>query len=103
MLIPLPIPPAEDGITLQECVQAWRAQPSVRGRQRDSLHCIHPTETGVAFVLKRFRHDSDLLGLLFMWMPLLISVKLLTQDTTDVSRTLTGDTGYTDDGVKAKP
>ena len=128
MLIPLSIPSTEDGTTLQECVQAWHVQPSVRDRQRDSLHCIHSAETHVAFVLKRFRQDTR--GITKneiamqvpptcalpvyrpdgpAWLDFHVDAIVVHLGPTPHSghcrcfyRTLTGDTGCTDDGVKAK-
>ena len=58
-IIPLRLPHAQDGVTLAECIQAWRMQESARYPGVMNLHHIHGSETHVAFALQRFRASEE--------------------------------------------
>ena len=53
-IIPLHLPRAQDGVTLAECIQAWRMQESARHPGVMNLHHIHGRET-----LQRFQASEN--------------------------------------------
>ena len=57
-LIPMSIPHAEAGVSLQDCIQAWHSQDSVRFPGRINLRYVLHSKIHVALTLKRFRTQN---------------------------------------------
>ena len=120
-VVPLHLPQAQDGVTLEECIQAWH--PGVA-----NLHHILDGETHVAFVLQRFRASADGIQKILtpVQVPSQCELPLLRQGRThwgefhvdaivthigntpttghyrSFFRTLSGAEGFSEDGVRAR-
>ena len=127
-VVPLHLPQVQDGVTLEECIQAWHTQESARHPGVANLHHILDGETHVAFVLQRFRASADGIRKILtpVQVPSQCALPLFRQGRTHWSefhvdaivthigntpttghyrsffRTLSGAEGFSEDGVRAR-